>query len=134
MQSVPIQAVPQQTLSYIDPSGNQWNISITLVGSQMAFTLTLNNTVLVENITAVAGYRIIPYNYLENGNFVLITQNKQIPDYTQFGITQQLIFLTQAEIDAYRVPLNTLSLITASDFDSNGGLPLRFAPVGYVLV
>lgn len=133
MQTVPIQAIPSQTFIFIDPSNNTWDIAIRNVSMQMAFTISLNGTQLVQNICAVAGYRIIPYDYLENGNFVLVTQNYQVPDYTLFGTNQALVFITQDEIEAFRVPLNSLSIITASDFDPNGALPLRFAPQGYTL-
>lgn len=133
MQTIAIQAIPSQTFTYIDPSSNQWDIGIRNVASQVAFTFSLNGTLLLQNICAVAGYRIIPYDYLENGNFVLITQNYQVPDYTQFGISQTLVFLEQSDIQSFRVPLSSLATITAADFDPNGGLPLRFAPQGYVL-
>ena len=144
MEIVPIQAVPSQTTSYIDPDGNQWDITIKAVAvelddnnnpiaEQIAFSFTRNATVLIQGICAVSGYRIIPYDYLENGNFVLVTRAQQIPDYTQFGISQQLVFLTEAEIQSFRQPLSSLALITAADFDPNGALPLRFAPKGYTL-
>lgn len=132
MQEIPIQAIPSQTFSYIDPDNNQWNVSIKLVSEQIAFSFTLNGTILIENITAVAGIRIIPYDYLELGNFVIITQAQQVPDYTQFGSTQQLVFLSNADILGFRQRLADLTLITANDFDPNGGLPLRFAPQGYI--
>lgn len=133
MQSIPIQAIPSQTFNYVDSLSNSWNIGIRSIGMQMAFTFSLNGTTLIQNISAVAGYRIIPYDYLETGNFVLITQSYQVPDYTQFGTTQSLIFLTQAEIDAFRSSIRNLSRITTNSFDPNGALPLRFAPQGYVV-
>ncbi len=132
MQNIPIQAIPSQTFTYIDSLANTWDISIRNVSMQMAFSFSLNGTTLIQNVCAVAGYRIIPYDHLENGNFVLITQSYQVPDYTQFGITQSLLFLTQAEIDAMRSSIRDLSRITVDSFDPNGGLPLRFAPQGYV--
>ncbi len=133
MQVIPIQAIPSQTFSYIDSDNNQWSIAIKLVADQVAFSLSLNGQIILENITAVAGIRIIPYDYLEQGNFVLITQNQQIPDYTQFGTTQQLVFLSKSDILSFRQRLSDLTIITAADFDPNGGLPLRFAPQGYGL-
>lgn len=132
MQSIPIQALPAQTFTYVDPANNQWNIGVQLVIEQLAFSFTLNGLPLIKNVTAVAGIRIIPYDYLENGNFVLITQSQQVPDYRQFGTTQHLLFLEAADIKAFRKPIRSLTRITSSSFDPNGGLPLRFAPKGYV--
>lgn len=141
MQVIPIQAVPSQTFSFIDPNTNQWDIAARFVGQpvagvnigQIAFSFTFNGSVLIQGVTAVAGYRIIPYDYLENGNFVLVTQGQQIPDYTQFGLTQTLVYLSESDIQSLRQPLSTLSNITVSNFDPNGALPLRFAPQGYTL-
>lgn len=133
MQNIPIQAIPSQSFSYIDPAGNSWTVSIKLVIDEIAFSFTLNGTLLIQNITAVAGYRIIPYDYLENGNFVLVTQSQQVPNYTQFGLTQSLIFLEAADILAFRQRLSELTRVKSSDFDPNGALPLRFAPQGYSL-
>ncbi len=131
MQTIPIQAIPQQTFSYVDPSNNTWSIGIRNVGMQMAFSFSRNGVVLIQNVCAVAGYRIIPYDYLETGNFVLITKSFQIPDYTQFGTTQTLVFLSEADILAFREPMRSLARINADTFDPNGMLPLRFAPMGY---
>ncbi len=133
MQTVPIQAIPSQTFTFIDPSNNTWEIGVRSVAMQVAFSITLNGVLLIQNVCAVAGYRIIPYDYLELGNFVLITQNLQVPDYAQFGINQTLVFLSETDILAFRAPLSSLSLITTGDFDANGALPLRFAPQGYAL-
>lgn len=133
MQTLAINAIPSQTLSFIDPDENQWDIGIRAVASSIAFSFTLNGTLLIQNVCAVAGYRIIPYDYLESGNFVLVTQAQQVPDYTQFGVTQQLLFLAAADIAAFRVPLSSLVQVTAASFDPNGALPLRFAPQGYAL-
>lgn len=145
MQIIPLQAVPSQTFSFIDPSSNQWDIAVRFVGQaittgevttnvgQIAFSFTFNGNILIQGITAVAGARIIPYTYLENGNFALITQSQQIPDYTQFGITQTLVYLSESDIQVFRQPLSSLVQITASDFDPNGALPLRFSPQGYTL-
>lgn len=132
MQNIPIQALPSQTFTYVDPENNQWNISVQLVIAQMAFSFTLNGTPLIKNVTAVAGIRIIPYDYLENGNFVIITQSQQVPDYRQFGTTQHLLFLEAADIKAFRQPIRDLIRVVPTSFDPNGGLPLRFAPQGYV--
>lgn len=133
MQIIPLQAIPQQTFSYVDPSNNTWSIGVRNAGMQMAFSIAFNGTILIQNVCAVAGYRIIPYDYLEDGNFVLITQSYQLPDYTQFGTTQNLIFLTAADVAAFRVDERSLVRINTSDFDPNGQLPLRFAPSGYTL-
>lgn len=133
MQIIPVKPIPSQTLSFVDSGNNSWNIEIRLTELMMSFSFTRNSNVLITGIHAVAGYRIIPYNYLEDGNFVLVTQNQEVPDYNKFGLTQSLVFLSQQEILAFRAPMTSLARVSVSDFDPNGALPLRFAPTGYVL-
>ena len=50
----------------------------------------------------VSGTPLIPYGYLESGNFVLIVPDDETPDYNQFGITQTLLSYTQEELEALR--------------------------------
>lgn len=130
MQNIPIQALPNQTLS-VPLDNNQWDISIKTTNGTVSVTLVLNGIVIIENLRAVAGTRIIPDKYQESGNFAIITQNFQIPDYTQFGNTQTLVYISAAELSALRVPLG--EPITPEEFDPNGALPLRYKPVGYEL-
>lgn len=131
MQNVPLQNLPNQELS-IPLDNNQWDISLRSANGTIAATFTLNGIVLIENVRVVAGMRMLPYKYLENGNFALITQSFEIPDYTKFGITQSLLYFSQDELNAVR-NFNPV-IITANDFDPNAGsLPLRFAPQGYIL-
>lgn len=131
MQTIAFQSIPSQVFNYIDPAGNQWDIGIRLVSQQVAFSFTLNGATLITGITAVPNVPIIPYQYLENGNFLITTQNQQIVDYTQFGLTQTLYFLEPADLAALRQPAP--ALITAADFNPLGALPLRFAPQGYTV-
>lgn len=131
MQLITIQALPNQKFS-IPLDSNEWGISIKDANGAICFSLTLNGSIVIENIRAVAGMRIIPAQYEEAGNFALITQDQEIPDYTQFGITQSLVYISQDELNAIRSD-NPIP-ITASDFDPLGALPLRFAPQGYTLV
>lgn len=106
---VPIQALPNQTLSINTSDGNYYDISLyttnranlNLAGTGvMGCTINRNNVLIIAGQRLVPGYPVIPYEYLADGNFVLTTLNDEYPDYTQFGITQFLIYATQAEIGA----------------------------------
>lgn len=68
----------------------------------MYFDLIRNNVPIILGGKLISYAFLIPYRYLENGNFVLLTANEEYPDYTQFGITQLLIYLPQAELGTYR--------------------------------
>lgn len=130
LQQIPIQALPNQAFS-IPLDGNQWDFTIRTANGTIAVTLVRNGTMIIENMRAVAGMKIIPSIYEEAGNFSFITQNFQVPDYTQFGTTQQLIYISADELTGLRVP--PPGIITPADFDPNAALPLRIFPQGYVL-
>ncbi len=128
MRVIPIKALPNQELSVLLDE-NQWDITLRDCNGTVACSLSKNSVVIVENARAVAGMRILQAKYQEDGNFAIISTDQGIPDYTQFGITQFLVYASQTELDASgAVPRD---VITASFFDALGGLPLRFAPQGY---
>ncbi len=62
-------------------------------------SITRDGAVLLSNSRAVAGVPLIPYGYLATpGNFIILTQAGDYPFYTQFGVTQTLIYLSAVEI------------------------------------
>lgn len=131
MQVLPLQALPNQSFSVL-LDNNQWDIEIRDTNGTTSITLTKNGVIVVENARAVAGVRIIPCEYQEDGNFAIISVDQSVPNYAQFGVTQSLIYISEAELNSVRTGFPTI--ITAAFFDPLGGLPLRFAPQGYVQV
>lgn len=111
--------------------GNQWGIELRECNGAVGVSLTLNGVPVVSNARAAAGAPIITSRYSEAGNFTILCQNFAIPDYTQFGVSQFLVYLSPAELAAYRVP--PPPIIPASFFNPISALPLRFAPQGYTL-
>lgn len=130
MQNIPIQALPSQSFS-VPLDNNQWDFVIKSTNGAISVTISLNGVPVVSGMRAVAGIVILPDRYQEAGNFVFITQSFQIPDYTQFGTSQQLIYISAAELAQIRaMPPEPL---TPADFDPAAALPLRLFPQGYVL-
>jgi len=106
MQEIPIVNSPNQSLS-LTLDNNRYDIRIHACKDNsgnlvMAFDIAINGNAVVTGVRAVPGFPIIPFSYLENGNFALITQNDDYPDYTQFGVTQNLIYASQVELDTLR--------------------------------
>jgi hypothetical protein len=104
---IPLQAIPNQSLT-IQLDNNNWDIDVrscdtnpqTAGTAIVAFSFTLNGTVIISGQRGITNWPLIAYEYLQNGNFFMITENDDYPDYTQFGITQYLIYASQAELDA----------------------------------
>jgi len=70
----------------------------------MAISIARDNIPVVTGGRAVPLFPLIPYKYLEagEGNFVFVTLRGEYPNYTQFGITQSLLYLSQDELEAIR--------------------------------
>jgi hypothetical protein len=129
MLQLPIQALPNQQFQAV-LDGNAWDFTIRSTNGVMSATLVLNGTTVVENARCVAGSFIIPSQYEEAGNFLFLTANNALPDYTLFGNSQSLIYVSPAELVVFRTP-PVSPVITAASFDPIAALPLRFAPQGY---
>lgn len=101
MIDIPLLAVPNQSLS-IRLDNQFYTIRIVYTEGVMSVSIKRGNINVISNQRAVAGFPIIPYTYLENGNFAILTKNGDYPNYNQFGTTQTFVFATQAELEAIR--------------------------------
>ena len=101
MNIIPLQAIPNQSLT-VQIDNISYDIRVHLCSNVMAFDITIAGVLVIQGMRAVSGFPIIPAVYLENGNFVVLTQNDDYPYYDQFGITQFLYYASQAELEAIR--------------------------------
>jgi hypothetical protein len=105
MQNIPLQAIPNQNFMFQDAT-TQTNYFIQIKTCSFddaqiaAFTISINDVLTVSGCRAVAGYPILASVYQQNGNFVVLTANDDIPDYRRFGIDQFLIYANQTELNA----------------------------------
>jgi hypothetical protein len=102
--------IPNQSFS-IQLDGHQYDWVVRSINANnmlnvgiMAVDIMRDNIPLVTGARATPLFPLLPYRYLENndGNFIFVTLNGQYPDYTQFGITQALIYVSQTELEAIR--------------------------------
>lgn len=100
MKNIAIQAIPNQAFT-INLDSERFDFTIKETRGCMSVSITRDDIVLVEGFRMVAGTPLIPFKYLQKGNFFLITESQDLPYYTQFGVTQQLIYLTIDEVDAF---------------------------------
>ena len=128
MLNVPIQSVPNQSFT-VNLNNNIFGITIQTCKGINAVSITINGVDTIDGIRAVAGSLIIPSQYQEAGNLMFLTSNYDLPIYTEFNISQSLIYFTAAELASFRTPIT--GIVTASNFNPLGALPLRFSPVGY---
>jgi len=100
---IPIDALPNQSLS-VTLDGARFDIALKSSDTSCFASITRDDELLIENSRATAGTFLLPYEYLEGdtGNFLFVVQNELIPYYTNFGITQALLYFTAAEVEAAR--------------------------------
>lgn len=101
MLQIPIINIPNQSFT-VQLDNNVWDFSIYDIQDLVAVDVTLNGTQILTGERAMPSYPLIPYKYLESGNFVFLTDNDDYPDFHQFGITQYLIYASETELESIR--------------------------------
>lgn len=104
MRIIEIDPIPNQAFS-VTVDGSRWDFVIKEAVSSMVCDLSRNDEIILSGIRVVAGTPIIPYSYLrDNGNFLILTENDDIPNWQQFGTNQQLIYASAEELSAIPAP------------------------------
>lgn len=103
MQTIALQALPNQQLTVV-LDGILYDLTFRVTNGCMSVDILRGGEPVVMGQRIVAGYPFIPYESLEGsyGNFIMLTQDGDLPYYDQFGITQTLLWATAAEIGAIR--------------------------------
>jgi hypothetical protein len=101
MIDVGIATLANQALS-IQLDERFYEIELREANGVMAATITRDGVTIVSNIRVTAGTPLLPYRYQEAGNFIMTTDSEAIPYWDQFGVTQFLVYLSAAELAAYR--------------------------------
>jgi hypothetical protein len=101
MLEINLAPIPYQSLS-VNIDSIRYDLRIFLATNVMCCDLAINGIPVLTSTRLIAGGFIIPYRYLENGNFLITTLNDELPYYEQFGTTQFLTYLTQDELENIR--------------------------------
>jgi len=98
MQQIPIIATPNQEMSF-SFGGSFYTIRLATRGNNTNITVIVNDELIVSNARLVAGAVVVQSLYLlPDVNFMLITTNNEITDYTKFGDTQLLFLFANSEL------------------------------------
>lgn len=96
-QIIPIQTMANQQFT-VFLEGSNYDITLKATNDCMSVNLIRDGVVIIQGFRVVAGTPIIPFEYLETGNFIFLTQNDDLPDYTKFNISQFLYYYSTAEL------------------------------------
>lgn len=103
VQTIDLQPVQNQTFT-TTLDGDFYDMDIFFAAGCMACNIVKNNKAICYGQRIVGGSFLIPFFAYEGtgGNFMLLTNQvdgqSQLPYYTQFGLTQTLIYMTAQEI------------------------------------
>ena len=98
MRNIPIESTPNQSLT-VNLDGNRWFLRIKECRGVMACDVSLDDVPILQGIRICPGTPIIPYEYLQgNGNFLLLVDREELADWSQFGMSQSLIYVSPGEI------------------------------------
>ena len=98
MMQISIEPIPSQEFS-ITLDGSFYTIKLTATDEIISCDITRDNVVILSGHRCVPQYPIIPYQYLADGNFMIVTSNDEYPNYTKFNNTQFLIYASAEEIE-----------------------------------
>lgn len=100
MQTLDLANVSSQSFS-TTLDNDRYVIGIYQTAGCMSCDINRNEVDLVTGYRITSGAFMIPFSSQgTSGNFILVTQNDDLPDYTQFNTTQILTYLTAAEMAA----------------------------------
>lgn len=97
MRTIPLAAIPNQDLS-VRLDNQRLVLRLKEAEGVMVADLDRDGVRILSGTRVLAGEPIIPYGYLEIGNFMLTTIDDELPDWRNFGATQSLVYLTAAEV------------------------------------
>lgn len=96
MIAVPLEPVPNQLFT-ARLGDRRFEIALRDTGSVMAADVAVNGVTILSGHRVVAGTPLIPYQYLEAGNFLLLTADGDLPDWREFGGSQSLVYLEASD-------------------------------------
>lgn len=102
MKLITLQQIPNQEV-IITLDGFRYKIQIKSASGFMTYGVNRDGVIIIENGNRIVnGVPLLPYKYMEAGNFILDVPDSELPDFTKFESTQFLIYASQEEIEAIR--------------------------------
>ena len=99
MKIITLATLPNQSFTFtID--NVRWGMVVKEAAGVMVVDIARDGVPLLTGTRALAGEALIPYRYLETANFIFVTIADALPDWRQFGASQTLVYVTEAEIAA----------------------------------
>ena len=102
MREIQIDPVANQTVTvYLENDRYDLTFKQAASGATLA-TIMRNDDLLVSNILCVAGTPLLPFVYVEKGNFIFSMANEGMPLWQDFGTTTFLFYMSEEEVGVAR--------------------------------
>lgn len=102
MENITLQSIPSQ-VAIVTLDGSRYEITIKDADGFMVCGIVRDGiTILDPGFRIVNGTPLIPYRYLENGNFAFDIPEDETPNYEQFQTTQFLVYASPEELESIR--------------------------------
>lgn len=99
MQVVPLSAEPNQSFTvYLDST--RYAFRVFAAPGVMCVDLDIDGESVLRGSRLLAGEMVIPYPAQQVGNFVMLTDGDALPDWSAFGVSQTLVYLSPDELAA----------------------------------
>lgn len=101
--TVPLAQIANQSLT-LQEDDVRYNLRLNDLGTSMSIDIAIDDVQILTGHRVTAGTPLIPYFHLENegGNFLFLTELNDIVHWTNFTISQTLLYVTVEEIKAAR--------------------------------
>lgn len=103
MRIVPLASAPNQSFT-LTIDGVRWALALKEARGVLCVDIVRDGVILLSGTRALAGEALIPYRYLQTANFIFVTVGDEMPDWSEFGRSQVLVYVTQEEIDVLTRP------------------------------
>lgn len=103
MENITIEAKAVQSFT-VNKNDFRYDFTLRFIGSDtMIYDLSIDEQPVMQGARFVVGEMMLPYKYQEkDGNFILYVPDDATPDYTEFGQSQFLRYLTASEAQEVR--------------------------------
>lgn len=112
MRVVPLASVANQSFT-LTLDNVRWSMRLNAGRGVMSADVNRGGAALLTGARVLAGEPIIPYDYLQTGNFIFVVNNEEMPDYQMFNVSQALVYLSAAEIAGVQ-PITYGEIVAAS--------------------
>jgi len=103
MQTIDLEVTPSQAVTFV-ADNQQYNVTVRSNDDMTFMDVSINGAVVATQLPCIVGQIVMPYEYLEGdgGNFIFTTASGDNPQYANFGSSDVLLYISNAELAAAR--------------------------------